>query len=74
MAEIRWNSTKSARLKRQRGVSFEEIVRAKLLGIREHPRRNEQQILIFEHKGYIWAVPFVIDDEGDFLKNNISQP
>ena len=68
MGEIRWNPLKSKRLKRTRGVSFEEIIHAKLLGIREHPTRNGQQILIYDYKGYIWAVPFIIDGEGVFLK------
>ena len=65
---IRWNPVKSARLKRIRGVSFEEIIHTKLLDICDHPSRNDQQVLIFDYKGYIWAVPFVIDSEGIFLK------
>jgi hypothetical protein len=68
MKEIRWSPLKSKRLKRTRGVSFEEIIQAKFLDIREHPTRNDQQILIFDYKGYIWAVPFVIDEDGIFLK------
>ena len=68
MKEIRWSPLKSKRLKRARGVSFEEIIQAKFLDIREHPTRNDQQILIFDYKGYIWAVPFVIDEDGIFLK------
>jgi len=59
---------KSGRLKRTRGVSFEEIIHGELLGIREHPSRHDQQILIFEYKGHVWAVPFVINEEGLFLK------
>lgn len=66
--EIRWNSLKSVRLKRTRGVSFEEIVGSKFLDIIGHPNRDNQLILICEHKGYIWLVPFVFDSEGIFLK------
>jgi len=68
MEVIRWNTTKSARLKRIRGVSFEELVNAECLDIRKHPSRENQGILIYEYKGYIWAVPFVDDGEDMFLK------
>ncbi|MCU0665577.1 MAG: toxin [Candidatus Omnitrophica bacterium] len=68
MEAIRWNVTKSARLKRIRGVSFEEIVKAKFLDVLQHPSRNNQGILIYEHNGYVWAAPFVADAEGIFLK------
>ena len=69
MAEtIKWNPLKSERLKKVRGVSFEEIVKAKFLGVREHPERKNQRILVYEHKGYVWAVPFVMEGEIMFLK------
>ena len=65
---IRWNRTKSIRLKRIRGVSFEEVFDGQLLDICEHPVHKDQQILIFDYRGYIWAAPFVIDEQGIFLK------
>ena len=65
---IKWNPVKSARLKRMRGVSFEEIIQAKFLGIEKNPGRSDQSIYVFEHNGYIWAVPFVYEAEGVFLK------
>ncbi|MDD4953839.1 MAG: toxin [Candidatus Omnitrophica bacterium] len=68
MEYFRWNALKSQRLKLTRGVSFEEIINARLLDVREHPTRDNQGILIYEHKNYIWAVPFVDDEEGIFLK------
>jgi hypothetical protein len=48
---ISWSAIKSARLKRIRGVSFEEIVHAKFLGIDNHPSRDNQKVLIYEYKG-----------------------
>lgn len=51
-----------------RCVSFEEIIHAKLLDVRGHPSRNDQAILIYDYKGFIWVVPFVIDEQGIFLK------
>ena len=68
MRKVKWSQLKSKRLKRARGVSFEEIIHTKLLDIRDHPSRADQQILIYYYKGYVWAVPFVIDAEGIFLK------
>ncbi len=68
MSQIKWNSLKSQRLKRVRGVSFEEIIQAELLDIRDHPSRIGQQILIYKYKGYVWVVPFIIREEGIFLK------
>lgn len=65
---IDWNPTKSLRLKRIRGVSFEEIFEGELLHIRENPSHNDQLILIFDYRGYIWAMPCVIEEQGIFLK------
>jgi hypothetical protein len=65
---VNWNPTKSVRLKRIRGVSFEEIVDGEWLDIRENPSRNEQLMLIIEYRGHIWAVPCAIEEEGLFLK------
>ena len=66
--EIRWNPLKSMWLKRTRGISFEEIVHAKFIDISGHSSRDNQLILICEYRGYVWAVPFVFDRLGIFLK------
>ena len=69
MTELGWNPLKSKRLKRTRGISFEEIIASKLIDIRKHPKREDQKILIFEHKGYAWVVPYVVMQSGQiFLK------
>lgn len=68
MKEIRWSLLKSERLKKARGVSFEEILNAKLIGIKRHPSRKNQNIMIFEYKRYIWIVPYVIEKDYIFLK------
>lgn len=65
---LRWDPQKSEHLKRTRGVSFEEIIRCRYLGIAQHPVRDHQKILIFEHNNYLWAVPFVADRKSLFLK------
>jgi hypothetical protein len=68
MKTIKWNALKSERLKRTRGVSFEEIIASKLIDIRKYPSRENQKILIYQHKGYLWAVPYVIEGETILLK------
>lgn len=68
MKEIRWNLLKSERLKRTRGVSFEEILKRRLVTVKRHPKKLHQNVLIFEHKKYIWVVPFVEEEGNLFLK------
>ena len=68
MKKIEWSLLKSERLKETRGVSFEEIINAKLIGIRKHPSRKSQKIMLFEHKGYVWVVPYVVEKNHIFLK------
>ena len=68
MQEFRWNLLKSERLKKTRGMSFDEITKAKLIKIKEHPNKAEQRLLLFETRGYIWVVPCVIKEGGIFLK------
>lgn len=68
MKKIKWNALKSERLKRTRGVSFEEIIASRLIDIRKHPSIENQKILIYQHKGYLWAVPYAIEGEAIFLK------
>jgi hypothetical protein len=65
---LKWDPRKSEWLKRARGVSFEEIVRSKLLAIEQHPARENQQIMVFEHRNYIWVVPCVEGADEFFLK------
>jgi hypothetical protein len=68
MKEVRWSPLKSERLKRTRGVSFEEVVGAKLIDVLEHPKKANQRIMVYEHKRYLWAVPFVEEENIIFLK------
>lgn len=68
MNEFRWDIFKNESLKRERGVSFEEMLQAPLIGERRHPARKHQTILLFEYQGYIWVVPCVAQGEDIFLK------
>ena len=68
MRFVKWNILKSERLKKERGISFEEIIRAKLIAVKRHPSKAYQEIMLFEYKGYIWVVPFVKNNGEIFLK------
>lgn len=68
MKELRWNLVKNERLKRTRGVSFEDLINSKLIDILEHPGRKNQKVMLFEFRGYIWVVPFVEEEDYYFLK------
>jgi uncharacterized DUF497 family protein len=68
MKEFRWNNDKNERLKKERGVSFEEILDSKFLGAEKHNTRNNQIVLKFEYKKYTWIIPCVVEEEYIFLK------
>lgn len=66
--EIRWDPEKSAQLKGSRGVSFEEIVLARLLKVIEHPVRPHQELILLLYEDYVWVVPCVVGIGEVFLK------
>lgn len=72
MKYLEWDVEKNERLKKERGISFEEIAlcieSGRLLGIEEHPVRPNQKIYILEMDGYAVVVPFVEDSRKIFLK------
>ena len=68
MKDINWSIVKSERLKRTRGISFEDIISSKLIMIKKHPTRKQQDIMLFEYKKYIWVVPYVENANEIFLK------
>ncbi len=68
MKEIRWNLTKSERLKHTRGVSFEEVLQFKLIAVQKHHKKEHQNVMLFERKGYVWVVPYVESIHEIFLK------
>ena len=68
MFEIRWSSVKNKRLKKIRGTSFEEILRAEIIAGRKHPKIAHQNVILVWHRSYVWVVPYVIENENIFLK------
>jgi hypothetical protein len=68
MKNVQWNQIKNDRLKKVRGVSFEEIVGARLIDRLDHPTRKFQKLMLFEYRNYVWVVPYVEKDGVVFLK------
>jgi hypothetical protein len=65
---IRWNKTKNERLRKTRGAGFDSIIRSRLIAVKEPPGKAHQNIMLFEFKGYVWVVPYVMEESGIFLK------
>jgi len=78
MKTFNWNPDKNDTLKRERNISFEEIVLNIQLGnevaIYEHPnqlRYPGQRISVVLVDGYAYLVPFIENDEEIFMKTII---
>ena len=72
MKPFRWNTEKNERLKKERGLCFEEIAlqieNGKLLAVLENPNFSSQQLLIVEIDDYAAVVPCVESEDEFFLK------
>ena len=73
-----WNTEKNGLLKKERGISFEEVVLNIQLGnevdIFEHPNQTRypgQKISVVIIEDYAYLVPFIETEEGIFLKTII---
>ena len=76
--QILWETDKNTRLKRARGVCFQDVLRAlehgALLDRLEHPnsaRYPGQKIMVVEMDRYAYLVPYVETEEHLFLKTII---
>jgi uncharacterized DUF497 family protein len=69
---LNWNPNKNEKLKRERGISFEEIAHLiesdQILGIEENPGRSNQKMYILEIDNYAVIVPYVEKEDEIFLK------
>ena len=66
-----WSEEKNRELQQRRGISFDRIAalyeKEEFEAIVKHETRPSQQILVMRIDGYTWAVPFVIDEDGQTL-------
>nr|VFJ44807.1 MAG: Uncharacterized conserved protein, DUF497 family [Candidatus Kentron sp. DK] len=73
-----WNPEKNEALKRERNISFEQIVfhlsQGDVWKIADHPNRRQypgQRLYFVDVEGRIYIVPHVVEDEYVFLKTII---
>ncbi len=78
MKHFDWNPAKNARLKRERGISFEEVVfhieNGDEIDILDHPNQERypgQKISVVIVVDYAYLVPFVESETEVFLKTII---
>lgn len=78
MKPVNWSTEKNIRLKRERGVSYEEALSAishgGLLDVLDHPNSEQypnQRMFVVRIRGYAYLVPFVETDSEIFLKTII---
>ena len=78
MRYFTWDEGKNEKLKRERHISFEEIVfhirNGDLLDIVDHPnqaRHAGQRIFVVRREAYAFIVPFVEDERSVTLKTII---
>jgi uncharacterized DUF497 family protein len=78
MKVFRWDNEKNEWLKKNRGVSFEQVVilmeRGDVLETIEHPNQNRypgQKIATVRIDDYVYLVPYVQESEDIFLKTII---
>lgn len=68
---IIWDKHKNILLRKERGISFEEIRRVLLAGKYldsiENPARPHQMIYIINFRGYTYVVPYVVDNRGHII-------
>jgi uncharacterized DUF497 family protein len=71
MAMIFWDDDKNSKLIAERNISFDEIaeiiLKEEYLDILENPNRDDQMIFIIRVRGYIYAVPFLIDEDENII-------
>jgi len=64
---IIWDKDKNLKLQIERKISFEAIadiiLRNGYIDILENKSKDNQQIFVIEFNGYIYAVPFIIDEK-----------
>ena len=72
MKYFNWSTEKNETLKRERGLSFEEIAylieSGQILSVEENPARIDQKIYILKIDNYAVVVPFVETEKEIFLK------
>ena len=72
---IAWDESKNEKLEMERAVRFEdivaEIISGRILDILEHRARKNQKILVIDLNSRIYAVPFLLNEDGNMILKTI---
>ena len=68
MMEIRWSPDKNIEIKNVRGVTFEQLLKSRFIGIERNPKKSHQRLMLFEYRKYVWVAPYVKAEGYFFLK------
>ena len=78
MKYFSWNAEKNEALRRERGISFEEVVfhieQGEVLDILEHPNQERymgQRIFVMKIEDYVYLVPYFESEQEVILKTII---
>lgn len=78
MKNINWDTEKSLKLKKLRGICFEDIIyyieKGDILDDYQHPnqkRYSGQRVMVIGINSYAYLVPYVEDEDEIFLKTII---
>ena len=78
MKHFSWNKEKNIKLKRERGIGFEDVLfqirRGEIIDIIDNPNKRKypnQRVFIMELNEYVYYVPFVEEENEVFLKTII---
>ncbi len=67
-----WSYDKNEWLKRERSISFEEVVShiegGDVLDITPNPNYPNQNMYVIRMRNYVWIAPFIQEDSHIFLK------
>ena len=73
IVKIRYNKEKDKLIKNKRNIFFKDIINAieknKIISVISNKKKfKRQKMFLIKLKDYIWVVPFVIEEDGIFLK------
>ena len=72
---IAWDESKNEKLEVESGVRFEdivaEIISDHVIDILEHRVRKNQKILVIDLNSRIYAVPFLLNEDGNMILETI---
>lgn len=77
MKYFEWDKKKNEKLKKERKISFEQVIKSiiegSLIDIIENPSsfHKNQRVFVLKISNYIYYVPFVEDEEKIFMKTII---